>query len=62
MRSSASSFVQEIRHGIKSLVPLTGKMISKSDSLILNFGQNQPAIVPASSAARVSNDLPFGLV
>ena len=43
-------------------MPLTGKMISKSDSLILDFGQYQPAIIPTSSTARVSNDLPFGLV
>lgn len=39
-----------------------GKMIGKSDSLVLDFGQYQPAVVPTSGTGRVSNDLPLGLV
>ena len=34
----------------------------RRDSLALDLGQNQPAIVPAASTGRVSNNLPFGFV
>ena len=30
--------------------------------LVLDFGQYQPAVVPASGTSWVSNDLPLGLV
>ena len=43
-------------------VHTTGKMIGKSNLLVLDFGQYQPAVVPTPGTSRVSNDLPLGLV
>jgi len=34
----------------------------RSDSLVLYFGQYQPAVIPATSARGISDDLPFGLI
>lgn len=34
--------------------------VTKFDSLGLDLGKDQPAVVPASGAGWISNDFPFG--